>query len=163
LPVRVIADQAWHALFARCLFRDPADPGAQAPPWDARTGLTVVCATGMRADPTLDRTRSEAFIVLHLARRLVLIGGTGYAGGAKTALFPSLTSPLPGQGVSPGPCSANVGAGGDPALFFGLSGTGKTTLSADPARALIGDDEHGWSDAGIFNVEGGCYAKCIRL
>jgi phosphoenolpyruvate carboxykinase (ATP) len=163
LPVRVIADQAWHALFARCLFRDPAGPGAQAPPWDARTGLTVLCATGMRADPALDRTRSEAFIVLHLARRLVLIGGTGYAGEVKKAVFSFLNYLLPGQGVFPMHCSANVGAGGRTALFFGLSGTGKTTLSADPARGLIGDDEHGWSDAGIFNIEGGCYAKCIRL
>jgi phosphoenolpyruvate carboxykinase (ATP) len=164
LPVRVIADRAWHALFARCLLRDADGPGAQGPGhWDARTGLTVLCAAGMRADPALDQTRSAAFIVLHLTRRLVLIGGTAYAGEIKKAVFSFLNYLLPGRDVFPMHCSANVGPDGRTALFFGLSGTGKTTLSADPARALIGDDEHGWSDAGVFNFEGGCYAKCIHL
>jgi phosphoenolpyruvate carboxykinase (ATP) len=161
LPVRVIADLAWHALFAGCLLRDPVGPEGGAP-W-SQGGLTVLCASGMAAEPTLDGTRSETFIVLHLARRLVLIGGTGYAGEIKKAVFSFLNFLLPGQGVFPMHCAANVGPGGDTALFFGLSGTGKTTLSADPERRLIGDDEHGWSDEGVFNIEGGCYAKCIRL
>jgi phosphoenolpyruvate carboxykinase (ATP) len=123
----------------------------------------VLCASGMRADPATDGTRSEVFIVLHLDRRLVLIGGTEYAGEIKKGIFSFLNYLLPQRGVFPMHCSANVGAGGDTALFFGLSGTGKTTLSADPARRLIGDDEHGWSDDGVFNIEGGCYAKTIRL
>jgi phosphoenolpyruvate carboxykinase (ATP) len=164
LPVRVVADLAWHALFARCLLRPPiaADDcgrNGSSPP----EGLTILCASGMHADPDLDGTRSEAFIVLHLARRLVLIGGTAYAGEIKKAAFSVLNYLLPQQGVFPMHCSANVGSDGTTALFFGLSGTGKTTLSADPERRLIGDDEHGWSEAGVFNIEGGCYAKTIRL
>jgi phosphoenolpyruvate carboxykinase (ATP) len=156
LPVCVVADQAWLALFARCLFR--LDDGM-----DTNPGLTVLCASGFRADPARDGTRSEAFIVLNLSRRLVLIGGTAYAGEIKKSVFSFLNYSLPGQGVFPMHCSANVGTDGRAALFFGLSGTGKTTLSADPGRRLIGDDEHGWTDEGIFNIEGGCYAKCIRL
>jgi phosphoenolpyruvate carboxykinase (ATP) len=162
LPVRVVAEQAWHALFSACLFREPVGPAGPAA-WDAATGLTVLCAGRMRADPEVDGTRSEVFVVLHLARRLVLIGGTQYAGEIKKSVFSVLNYLLPRQGVFPMHCSANVGPGGDAALFFGLSGTGKTTLSADPERRLVGDDEHGWSDEGVFNVEGGCYAKCIRL
>jgi phosphoenolpyruvate carboxykinase (ATP) len=158
LPVRTIADLAWHALFAGCLFRD-----AGTAEWDPDTGWTVLCASGMKAEPAVDGTRSEAFIVLHLGRRLVLIGGTAYAGEIKKSLFSVLNYLLPRRGVFPMHCSANVGADGQSALFFGLSGTGKTTLSADPERKLIGDDEHGWSDEGVFNIEGGCYAKCIRL
>jgi phosphoenolpyruvate carboxykinase (ATP) len=161
LPVRVIADLAWHALFARCLLRDPAGP--EPAPWDPASGLTVLCTSGMHAEPAVDGTRSEAFIVLHLARRIVLIGGTAYAGEIKKSVFSFLNYLLPVKGVFPMHCSANVGPAGDTALFFGLSGTGKTTLSADRDRRLIGDDEHGWSDEGVFNVEGGCYAKCIRL
>jgi phosphoenolpyruvate carboxykinase (ATP) len=156
LPVRVVAERAWHALFAACLLRGP---GANAP----QPPLTVLCAPGLKADPAADGTRSEVFIVLHLGRRLVLIGGTEYAGEIKKSVFSFLNYLLPGRGVFPMHCSANVGPGGDAALFFGLSGTGKTTLSADPGRRLVGDDEHGWSDEGVFNVEGGCYAKCIRL
>jgi phosphoenolpyruvate carboxykinase (ATP) len=160
LPVRVITDKAWHALFARCLFRAAlADPRTAS--LDA--GLTILCASGMRADPATDGTRSDVFIVLHLARRLVLIGGTHYAGEIKKSVFSFLNYLLPRRGVLSMHCSANTGPDGDTALFFGLSGTGKTTLSADPSRHLIGDDEHGWSDEGVFNIEGGCYAKCIRL
>jgi phosphoenolpyruvate carboxykinase (ATP) len=158
LPVRVVADKAWHTLFARCLLRCGDDgPGAAAAP------LTILCAPDMHADPAVDGTRSETFVVLHLGRRLVLIGGTGYAGEIKKSVFSVLNYILPQQGVFPMHCSANIGPDGRTALFFGLSGTGKTTLSAEPRRRLIGDDEHGWSADGIFNVEGGCYAKTIRL
>jgi phosphoenolpyruvate carboxykinase (ATP) len=168
LPVRVIADKAWHALFAQCLLRSNHH-GGSGEASRSRYGeprampLTVICASGMRADPGTDGTRTELFILLHLARRLVLIGGTEYAGEIKKAVFSFLNYLLPKNGVFPMHCSANVGPAGDTALFFGLSGTGKTTLSADPERRLIGDDEHAWSDDGIFNIEGGCYAKTIRL
>jgi phosphoenolpyruvate carboxykinase (ATP) len=166
LPVRVIADKAWHALFSQCLLR-PA-PGTEQETGSTSSGvrfrpLTVVCASGMRADPATDGTRSEVFVLLHLARKLVVIGGTEYAGEIKKAVFSFLNYLLPKRGVFPMHCSANVGPAGDTALFFGLSGTGKTTLSADPERRLIGDDEHGWSNDGVFNIEGGCYAKTIRL
>src|SRR5205085_3585 len=130
LPVRVIADRAWHALFASCLLRDPVGPEGGAP-WSAHTGLTVLSASGMRALPDIDGTRSDIFIVLHLARRLVLIGGTHYAGEIKKAVFSFLNYLLPAQGALPMHCAANVGPDGETALFFGLSGTGKTTLSAD--------------------------------
>jgi phosphoenolpyruvate carboxykinase (ATP) len=159
LPVRVVADKAWHALFAQSLLRD-GPTGTDAA---SEEGLTVLCASGMYADPASDSTRSNTFIVLHLARGLVLIGGTEYAGEIKKAAFTFLNYFLPLRGVCTMHCAANIGPAGDTALFFGLSGTGKTTLSADPGRRLIGDDEHGWSDAGIFNIEGGCYAKTIRL
>jgi phosphoenolpyruvate carboxykinase (ATP) len=159
LPVRVIADKAWHALFAQSLLR-PASPETD----DAsHEGLTVLCASGMHASPILDGTRRDTFIVLHLSRGVVLIGGTEYAGEIKKSVFSFLNYLLPLRGVYTMHCAANLGPAGDTALFFGLSGTGKTTLSADPQRRLIGDDEHGWSDTGIFNIEGGCYAKTIRL
>ena len=161
LGVRVVADLAWHALLSRCLFREPGDSGRLEPL--APDGLTILVAAGFRADPALDGTNSSAFIVLNMPRRLVLIGGTEYAGEIKKAVFSYLNYLLPGKGVFPMHCSTNVGSDGRSALFFGLSGTGKTTLSADPERRLVGDDEHGWSDAGVFNIEGGCYAKCIRL
>jgi phosphoenolpyruvate carboxykinase (ATP) len=167
LPVRVIADKAWHALFAQCLLRSvPPEPGGDhqvSSSFRPLPPLTVLCASGMLADPAIDGTRSEVFIVLNLAQHLVLIGGTGYAGEIKKSVFSFLNYLLPKRGVFPMHCSANVGPRGDTALFFGLSGTGKTTLSADPGRRLIGDDEHGWSDDGVFNIEGGCYAKTIRL
>jgi phosphoenolpyruvate carboxykinase (ATP) len=160
LPVRVIADKAWHALFAQCLLRSAIrDPRSAI----LNDGITILCTSDMYADPSIDGTRSDVFVVLHLGKRLVLIGGTHYAGEIKKSVFSFLNYLLPQRGVFPMHCSANTGPGGDTALFFGLSGTGKTTLSADPGRHLIGDDEHGWSDEGVFNVEGGCYAKCIHL
>jgi phosphoenolpyruvate carboxykinase (ATP) len=159
LPVRVVTEKAWHSLFARCLLLRP--------PLDALAGFapefTILHACGMLADPAKDGTRSEVFILLSFERRLVLIGGTHYAGEIKKSVFSILNYLLPQRGVFPMHCSANAGESGDVALFFGLSGTGKTTLSADPRRRLIGDDEHGWSERGIFNFEGGCYAKTIRL
>jgi phosphoenolpyruvate carboxykinase (ATP) len=159
LPVRVIAEKAWHALFARCLLLRP--PAEELPGFAPQ--FTVLHVAGLHADPARDSTRSEVFILLSFERRLVLIGGTHYAGEIKKGIFTLLNYLLPHQGVFPMHCSANIGPAGDTALFFGLSGTGKTTLSADPQRRLIGDDEHGWSDDGVFNFEGGCYAKTIRL
>jgi len=160
LPIRVITEQAWHNLFARNLFipeRDPERRAHHAPEF------TVVSAPSFQADPGRHGTRTGVFIVLSFTRRLVLIGGTSYAGEIKKSIFTVMNYLLPLRRVLSMHCSANVGAAGDVALFFGLSGTGKTTLSSDPARGLIGDDEHGWSDRGIFNIEGGCYAKTIRL
>jgi phosphoenolpyruvate carboxykinase (ATP) len=159
LRVRVVAELAWHALFAQCLLLRP--PAGELP--HSSPDLTILAAAGMSADPAVDGTRSDTFIVLNLARGLVLIGGTQYAGEIKKSVFSVLNYLLPQRGVFPMHCSANIGPNEDTALFFGLSGTGKTTLSADPLRRLIGDDEHGWSDEGVFNIEGGCYAKCIRL
>ena len=160
LPIRVITELAWHSLFARSLFLPLAsrDEMKRHVP-----EFTILCVPSFQADPRQDGTRSETFIVLNFAERMALIGGTAYAGEIKKTIFTLLNFLLPLEGVLPMHCSANVGAGGDTAVFFGLSGTGKTTLSADPARRLIGDDEHGWSDGGVFNFEGGCYAKVIRL
>jgi phosphoenolpyruvate carboxykinase (ATP) len=159
LSVRVISDSAWHALFARNMFIRPTagDLAAFTP------DFTVLHAPSLHADPATDGTKSPTFVVVNFARRLVLIGGTSYAGEIKKSIFSVLNFLLPPRGVLPMHCSANIGSGGDTAIFFGLSGTGKTTLSADSRRLLIGDDEHGWSDAGVFNFEGGCYAKVIRL
>jgi len=159
LPVRVVTEQAWQSLFARNMFLPvPArDIDAFEPQF------TVLQAPGMKASPDRHGTNSDVFILLSFERRMVLIGGTRYAGEIKKSVFTVLNYMLPAQGVFPMHCSANVGADGDVALFFGLSGTGKTTLSADPRRRLVGDDEHGWSDRGVFNFEGGCYAKVIRL
>jgi phosphoenolpyruvate carboxykinase (ATP) len=159
LPVRVLAEKAWHTLFARCLLLRP--PRKELTVFDPQ--LTVIHAADFQAEPSRDGVRSEVFIVLSFERRLVLIGGTHYAGEIKKSVFSYLNYLLPQRGVLPMHCSANLGPAGDTALFFGLSGTGKTTLSADPGRRLIGDDEHGWSDEGVFNFEGGCYAKTIRL
>jgi phosphoenolpyruvate carboxykinase (ATP) len=160
LRVRVVTEYAWHSLFARNLFIRPnADELMNFEP-----DFTVMSLPSVKADPKVDGTRSETFILVNLGRRIVIIGGTEYAGEIKKSVFTALNYLLPADGVFPMHCSANVGAGGsDVALFFGLSGTGKTTLSADPSRRLIGDDEHGWSEAGIFNFEGGCYAKTIRI
>ena len=159
LNVRVICEYAWHALFIKYLLRRP-DVGELA---DFLPGLTVVSLPSFRADPKRHGCRSETIIACDFTRRLVLIGGTSYAGEIKKSVFSFMNFLLPGQGILPMHCSANVGPDGDTAIFFGLSGTGKTTLSADPKRTLIGDDEHGWSGEGIFNFEGGCYAKTIRL
>ncbi|MDH4229698.1 MAG: phosphoenolpyruvate carboxykinase [Nitrospirota bacterium] len=159
MPIRVITQSAWHSLFANNLF---VRPGAEERASHAPE-FTVLHAPGFEADPKQDGTRSGAFVFLHLGRKLVLIGGTHYAGEIKKSIFSSLNYLLPLQGVMSMHCSANIGADGNTALFFGLSGTGKTTLSADPERGLIGDDEHGWSDSGVFNYEGGCYAKVINL
>jgi phosphoenolpyruvate carboxykinase (ATP) len=161
LPVRVVTELAWHNLFARNMFLREPD-GSRLAAFEP--ALTVVDAALFQADPARDGTRSSTFILLDLARRTVLIGGTRYAGEIKKGVFSVMNYLLPGQQVMPMHCSANYGATRDDvALFFGLSGTGKTTLSADPGRTLIGDDEHGWSADGVFNVEGGCYAKVIRL
>ena len=159
LKIRVINELAWHNLFARTLFIRPAVNQLA----DHLPQFTVVDAPGCLADPAKDGTNSETFILANLAEKLVIIGGTAYAGEIKKSIFTIMNYLLPLQGVAPMHCSANIGAGGDVALFFGLSGTGKTTLSADPNRRLIGDDEHGWGDEGVFNFEGGCYAKCIKL
>jgi phosphoenolpyruvate carboxykinase (ATP) len=160
IPVRVITERAWHSLFARNLFIKRA-AGAPAP--DAAATFTIISAPGFLADPKTHGTRSEVVIAISFAKRLVLIGGTTYAGEIKKSVFTILNYLLPTQDVLSMHCSANIGVSGDVALFFGLSGTGKTTLSSDPLRQLIGDDEHGWSSAGVFNFEGGCYAKTIRL
>ncbi|MGH3105091.1 MAG: phosphoenolpyruvate carboxykinase (ATP) [Gaiellaceae bacterium] len=159
LAVRVVTDSPWHALFAKTLFIEPTrkelrkhDPQA-----------LVLHAPAVEADPDEDETRSSTFVVLHPTRAEVLIGGTEYAGEIKKSIFTLMNDRLPLEGVLPMHCSANVDDEGKVAVFFGLSGTGKTTLSADPERHLIGDDEHGWGERGVFNLEGGCYAKVIRL
>jgi phosphoenolpyruvate carboxykinase (ATP) len=160
LPVRVITERAWHSLFARHLFIPEADP-ARLSGHDPQ--FTVIDIPSFTAKAAEEHTNSEVFILLNFAKRLVLIGGTNYAGEIKKSIFTVMNYLLPLRDVMPMHCSANIGAGGDVALFFGLSGTGKTTLSSDPHRRLIGDDEHGWSSHGVFNFEGGCYAKMIRL
>ena len=160
LPIRVVTESPWAALFARNMFiriLDQASLDAHEPEF------TVLHTPSFKADPGTHGTRSEVFVMLNFEQRVVLIGGTSYAGEIKKSVFTLLNYLLPKRDVLSMHCSANVGPQGDTALFFGLSGTGKTTLSADPRRPLIGDDEHGWSDDGVFNFEGGCYAKMIRL
>lgn len=159
LPVRIITEKCWHSLFAHTLFRRPSPKDLL----DFQPQMTLINLCGFKAIPEMDGTKTEACIAVHFGQREVLIVGTEYAGETKKSVFSYLNFILPAQDVFPMHCSANVGDKGDTALFFGLSGTGKTTLSADPRRRLIGDDEHGWSDQGIFNFEGGCYAKTIRL
>jgi len=160
LPVRIITEQAWHSLFARHMFIEA--PKATNRPFQ-EPEFTVIDLPGLTADPKTHGTNSEVFIVVNFAKKLVLIGGTSYAGEIKKSIFTVMNYLLPLRNVMSMHCSANVGPAGDVALFFGLSGTGKTTLSSDPERQLIGDDEHGWSEEGVFNIEGGCYAKMIRL
>ena len=160
LPIRVVTEFAWHNLFARNMFLPENDPDKRS---SHRPEFTVIDLPNFRSDPAKHGTRSDVFILVHFGRKLVLIGGTHYAGEIKKSIFTILNYTLPLQGVMPMHCSANIGADGDTALFFGLSGTGKTTLSSDPRRRLIGDDEHGSSDTGVFNFEGGCYAKVIKL
>ena len=159
LPIRVITETAYHSLFCRNMFID-APEGVDS---GESPEFTVIDVPSFHAIPEAEGTRSEVFIILNFERRLVLIGGTSYAGEIKKSIFSALNFLLPKKGVLSMHCSANYGATGDVALFFGLSGTGKTTLSTDPSRTLIGDDEHGWSDAGVFNFEGGSYAKTIRI
>ncbi|MCW5962167.1 MAG: phosphoenolpyruvate carboxykinase [Pyrinomonadaceae bacterium] len=157
LPVRIINELAWHNLFAQNMFvrQTKSEP--------FKPEFTVINIPSFKANPETDGTRSETFILVDFGQKLVLIGGTSYAGETKKSVFSLMNYLMPQRGVMSMHCSANVGQKGDVAIFFGLSGTGKTTLSADPERALIGDDEHGWSDDGVFNYEGGCYAKVIKL
>ncbi|MFL6846670.1 MAG: phosphoenolpyruvate carboxykinase [Allosphingosinicella sp.] len=157
--VRVINELAWHNLFIRTLLVRPE--AADLPGFEPE--FTIIDLPSFRADPARHGTRSETVIAVNLTERLILIGGTAYAGEMKKSVFGILNYLLPAEGVMPMHCSANIGPDGDTAVFFGLSGTGKTTLSADASRTLIGDDEHGWSDEAVFNFEGGCYAKMIRL
>ncbi|HKU81613.1 MAG TPA: phosphoenolpyruvate carboxykinase (ATP) [Candidatus Tumulicola sp.] len=158
LPVRVYSQFAWHSLFARHLFITPERLDPNFVP-----EFTVVDVALFEADPARDGTRSSTFVLVNFDKRIILIGGTKYAGEIKKSVFTVMNYLLPLRGTLPMHCSANVGRDGDVAIFFGLSGTGKTTLSSDSHRPLIGDDEHGWSGDGVFNFEGGCYAKVIRL
>ena len=159
IAVRVISESPWHALFAKTLFIEPTEEELE----EMEPEALVLHAPSVSADPDEDDTRTETFVCLHPSRTEVVIGGTFYAGEIKKSIFTVMNDRLPLEGIFPMHCSANVDDEGRVAVFFGLSGTGKTTLSADPQRHLIGDDEHGWSDTGVFNFEGGCYAKVIRL
>ena len=159
LNVRVITESAWPNLFARNMFIRPTPEQKEA----FQPDFTVIHAPGLKAAGTTDGVNSETFILVNFDKKMVLIGGSHYAGEIKKSIFGILNYLLPDRDVMPMHCSANVGSNGDSAIFFGLSGTGKTTLSADKSRILIGDDEHGWSKNGIFNFEGGCYAKVINL
>lgn len=159
LPIRIVTEKAWHSLFARNMFMKIRGEELKRHVPE----FTVICAPSFLASPLVDGTRTETFIIINFSARLAIIGGSAYGGEIKKTVFTLLNFLLPLEGVLPMHCSANVGPAGDVALFFGLSGTGKTTLSADPSRQLIGDDEHGWSENGIFNFEDGCYAKVIRL
>ena len=159
LPIRVINDHVWQNLFGSNLFIRPTEQELE----NHEPEFTIMCINDFESVPEIDGTRTNVFILIDLTRKIVLIGGTQYAGEMKKSMFGVMNFLLPDKGIFPMHCSANIGEKGDTALFFGLSGTGKTTLSADPNRKLIGDDEHGWSDNGTFNFEGGCYAKCINL
>ncbi len=158
-PVRIVTERAWHSLVAHNLFLRLNAEKLE----DFTPTFTVICAPGFQADPLGDGVNSSTFIVIDLEKKLVLIGGTAYAGEIKKSVFTYLNYVLPQKNILPMHCAANVGTNGDTALFFGLSGTGKTSLSSDADRRLVGDDEHGWTNHGVFNYEGGCYAKTIRL
>lgn len=157
LQVKFINEFAWQQLFIKQLFIKPEEKVTTP------EGFTVICIPSFKADPEIDGTNSETFIIVNFDKKMILIGGGSYAGEMKKSIFSVMNFILPQKGILSMHCSANVGKDGNSALFFGLSGTGKTTLSADPNRSLVGDDEHGWSDNGIFNIEGGCYAKCVKL
>jgi phosphoenolpyruvate carboxykinase (ATP) len=159
IKTRVYTEYAWHSLFIRQLLIRPTEPELD----DFVPELTIIDLPSFKADPARHGTRTDTIIAIDFTRKIILIGNSSYAGEMKKSVFTTLNFYLPAKGVMPMHCSANVGKDGDVALFFGLSGTGKTTLSADPNRTLIGDDEHGWSEDGVFNFEGGCYAKCIKL
>jgi phosphoenolpyruvate carboxykinase (ATP) len=160
IAVRIVTQKAWHSLFARTMFLKPSNADLMK---RHIPDFTVIAVPSFSASPLTDGTRTETFIVINFREKLALIGGSSYAGEIKKAIFTVLNFLLPLDEVLPMHCSANVGPEGDAAIFFGLSGTGKTTLSADPSRQLVGDDEHGWGDNGVFNFEDGCYAKVIRL
>ncbi|WP_017549197.1 phosphoenolpyruvate carboxykinase (ATP) [Salinicoccus carnicancri] len=160
LNLRVVNEYSWHNMFARTMFIRP-ETKEEALEIDPQ--FTIVSAPTFKADPSVDGTKSEAFVIVSLEKGIILIGGTEYAGEMKKSIFSIMNYLLPEKGILSMHCSANVGENKDVALFFGLSGTGKTTLSADPQRELIGDDEHGWNEDGVFNIEGGCYAKTINL
>ena len=159
LPIRIINDHAWQSLFARQLFVRPSKEELD----NHEPEFTVICLNDFEALPEIDGTNSNAFILINLSKKITIIGATSYAGEMKKSLFSVMNYLMPSRNIFPMHCSANIGKNGETALFFGLSGTGKTSLSADPNRLLIGDDEHGWSENGVFNFEGGCYAKCINL
>ncbi|HPT62355.1 MAG TPA: phosphoenolpyruvate carboxykinase (ATP), partial [Bacillota bacterium] len=159
MPIRIINELAYQNLFSANMFIRPSNEELQG----FEPEFTCICAPGFKAVPEIDGTNSEAFIIVSFERRIVIIGGTGYAGEIKKSMFSVMNFLLPKKDVLPMHCSCNIGKEGDVALFFGLSGTGKTTLSADPERFLVGDDEHGWSEDGVFNFEGGCYAKTYGL
>lgn len=160
MNIRVVTETAYHNIFANNLFLRPTQDEISTftPEW------TIINAPGFKADPKIDGTRQHNFAILNFTKKIILIGGTGYTGEIKKGIFGVLNFVLPhDKNVLSMHCSANIGKDGDTAIFFGLSGTGKTTLSADPNRGLIGDDEHGWADGSVFNLEGGCYAKCVDL
>ena len=159
LPISVITDNAWQSVFANQIFIKPTEEELKK----HKSKVFLFCLNDFKAVPKKDGTASETFIMINLKKRIILIGSTSYAGEIKKSIFSLMNYYLPSQGIFPMHCSANIGKDNDTALFFGLSGTGKTTLSADSNRFLVGDDEHGWSSKGIFNFEGGCYAKCINL
>jgi phosphoenolpyruvate carboxykinase (ATP) len=160
LPVRILTEDAWHNMFARNMFRQATEEELE----NFEPEYTVINVPSFRSDPEVDETNSQTFVLVNMAKKLILIGGTSYAGEIKKSVFSIMNYLLPKQGVLSMHCSANTDLNGEnPAVFFGLSGTGKTTLSSDSNRLLIGDDEHGWADDGIFNFEGGCYAKVIKL
>ncbi|MCX6089413.1 MAG: phosphoenolpyruvate carboxykinase (ATP), partial [Candidatus Atribacteria bacterium] len=159
LAVRFINEYAYASVFVDNMFLEPTPEELE----HFVPEFTVICAPRFKANPAQDGVRSEAFVIINFTEKKVIIGGTSYCGEIKKAIFTVMNYILPGKGILPMHCSANVGERGDVAIFFGLSGTGKTSLSADVTRSLIGDDEHGWSDHGVFNFEGGCYAKSIFL